>query len=101
EAIGALLHRLNREYSLAIIQVTHLLEEAALAQRVVVMDRGRIVIDGPPVTIFADLERLRRLELAIPGPLELAARLRAAGLPLAPEAVTVEAIAAQIAHFLC
>ncbi|HEX9438577.1 MAG TPA: ATP-binding cassette domain-containing protein [Roseiflexaceae bacterium] len=101
EAIGALLHRLNREYSLAIIQVTHLLEEAALAQRVVVMDQGRIVIDGPPAAIFADLERLRRLELAIPAPLELAARLRAAGLPLAPEAVTVEAIAAQIAHILC
>ena len=53
------------------------------------------------VAIFADLERLRRLGLAIPAPLELAARLRAAGLPLAPSAVTVEAIAAQIAHLLC
>jgi len=96
--IVALLHQLGREYGLTIIQVTHLLEEAALAERVVVIEQGQIVMDGTPASIFADLERLRRLKLAIPEPIELAARLRAAGIPIAREALTVEAIARELAH---
>lgn len=97
EATGALLHQLNRELGVTIIQITHLVEEAVLARRVVVMDQGRIALDGPPAAVFADLARLRRLKLAIPEPIALAARLRAAGLPIAPDALTVEAIARQIA----
>ena len=96
--IVSLLHQLNREHGLTIIHVTHLLEEAALAQRVVVMKQGQIAMEGTPATIFADLERLRRLKLAIPTPIELAARLRTAGLPVAQEAVTVEAIAQELVH---
>ncbi len=94
--IVALLHQLQREYGLTIIQVTHLLEEAALAERVVVMEQGQIVLEGTPANVFADLERLRQLKLAIPEPVELAARLRAAGLPLSQEALTVEAIAQEL-----
>src|SRR2546428_1210239 len=55
--IVTLLHQLNRQHGLTIIQVTHLLEEAALAQRIVVMEQGQIVMEGTPTTIFADLER--------------------------------------------
>jgi energy-coupling factor transport system ATP-binding protein len=93
QEIVALLHQLNQEHGLTILHVTHLLEEAALAQRVVVMESGRIVLDGPPAAIFADLGRLRQLKLAIPEPIELAARLRNKGFPLSAEAITVEAIA--------
>jgi len=96
--IVSLLHQLNREHGLTIIHVTHLLEEAALAQRVVVMEQGQIAMEGTPATIFADLERLRQLKLAIPAPIELAARLRTVGLPVAQEAVTVEAIAQELVH---
>jgi energy-coupling factor transport system ATP-binding protein len=95
--ITTLLHDLNRRYGLTIIQVTHFLEEAALAERVVVMEQGRIVMEGPPAEVFADIERLRRLKLAIPEPVELAQRLRNAGLPISREALTVEAIAREIA----
>jgi energy-coupling factor transport system ATP-binding protein len=94
-----LLDMLNREHGLAIILVTHLLEEAARAQRVVVLDQGQIAFDGTPAAIFADLDRMRRLKLAIPAPIELAARLRAAGIPLDPAALTVEAIAQEISQF--
>jgi energy-coupling factor transport system ATP-binding protein len=94
--IVALLHQLQQEHGLTIIQVTHLLEEAAQAQRIVVMEQGRIVMEGTPATIFADLEQLRRLKLAIPAPIELAARLRNTGWPIAREAVTVEAIAREL-----
>src|SRR5215212_9339729 len=88
-----LLHALNREHGLAIILVTHLLEEAAHAQRVVVLEGGQIAFDGTPAAVFANLEQMRHLKLAIPAPIELAARLRAAGLPLDSAALTVEAIA--------
>ncbi len=95
--ITDLLHDLNRRYGLTIIQVTHFLEEAALAGRVVVMEQGRIVMEGTPAEVFADIERLRRLKLAIPEPVELAQRLSNAGLSISHEALTVEAIAREIA----
>lgn len=94
--IVSLLHQLNQQHGLTIIQVTHLLEEAALAQRVIVMEQGRIVMQGPPAIIFSDLERLRQLKLAIPEPIELASRLRNAGVPISLEALTAEAIAEEL-----
>lgn len=96
QEITALLHQLNREYGLTIIQVTHFLEEAALAQRIVVMEQGQIILEGAPAEIFADLERLRALNLAIPEPVALAARLRDVGFPIAPAAVTIEALAREL-----
>lgn len=97
QEIVALLHQLQRTYGLTILHVTHLLEEAVLAERVLVMEQGRVVMQGPPATIFADIDRLRALKLAIPEPLELVARLRAAGRPIAPTALTEEAIAKELA----
>jgi energy-coupling factor transport system ATP-binding protein len=94
--IVTLLHELNREYGLTVIQVTHLLEEAALAPRVVVMEQGQIVMEGTPAMVFADLEQLRRLKLAVPEPIELAGRLRNAGLAISQEALTVQAIAQEL-----
>ena len=96
QEIVALLHQLNERFGLTIIQVTHFLEEAALAQRVLIMQQGQIVMEGPPAVIFDDLERLHQLKLAIPEPIELARRLRDAGLPISREALTVEAIAREI-----
>jgi energy-coupling factor transport system ATP-binding protein len=96
QEIVTLLHQLNREHGLTIVHVTHLLEEAALAQRVIVMEGGQVVMDGPPATIFADLERLRQLKLAIPEPIELVARLRNIGFSLPAEALTIETIAREL-----
>jgi len=94
--ITALLHQLHQEHGLTILHVTHLLEEAAQAQRVVVLEHGSIAMDGTPAEIFVDLERLRQLQLAIPEPIELAGRLRDAGLPISRQALTVEAIAQEL-----
>jgi energy-coupling factor transport system ATP-binding protein len=98
--IVALLRQLNREHGLTIIHVTHLLEEAVAADRIVVLEHGRVALDAPPPAIFADLARLQRLRLAIPAPIELAARLRAAGLAIDPAALTIEAIAAELGRLL-
>lgn len=96
QEIVRLLHSLRYEYGLTIIHVTHLLEEVMEAERILVMEQGRILMQGRPATIFADLDRLRALKLVIPEPLELAARLRSAGIPLAPTALTAEAIAKEL-----
>jgi energy-coupling factor transport system ATP-binding protein len=98
QEIVMLLHQLNKEHGLTIIHVTHLLEEIVHAQRIIVMEQGKIVMEGYPADIFANLERLRQLKLAIPEPIELAARLRDAGLPISQEALTVEDIAQEIAR---
>ncbi len=96
QEIVALLHQLRREQGLTIIHVTHLLEEAALAERIIVMQEGRVVMQGTPAAIFADLEHLRSLNLAIPAPLELAARLRSAGIAVSADALSIEAIAQEM-----
>jgi len=100
QEIVGLLHHLNRAYGLTILHVTHLLEEAAPAQRIVVMEQGTIAMEGTPADVFADLERLRRLRLNIPEPIALAARLRASGMAIGREALTVEAITGEIAREL-
>ena len=98
QEIVALLHQLHKQYGLTIIHVTHLLDEIVLAQRVVVMEQGEVVMQGTPAALFADLPRLRALKLSIPEPIELAARLRATGRPIARDAITLEAIARELSH---
>ena len=96
QEVVRLLHHLRRAYGLTIIHVTHLLEEAAQAERILVMERGRLLMQGRPAAIFSDLERLRALKLIVPEPLELAARLRAAGLPISPLALDEQRIAEEL-----
>jgi energy-coupling factor transport system ATP-binding protein len=81
------MQRLNDE-GIAVIHITHSAAEAARARRVTVMDRGRIVLDGPPEQVFQRDEEIRRLGLEVPVLAELTARLRRRGWPLP---VTMEA----------
>jgi energy-coupling factor transport system ATP-binding protein len=97
--IQSLLRRLNREQGLTIVQVTHLLEEAALADRIVVLEGGRVALSGTPAEVFSDLERLQKLGLAIPDVIALANRLRVAGLPIPPDALTAEAVASALMDY--
>lgn len=94
--IVRLLHDLHRQYGLTIIHVTHLLEEVLEAERILVMERGRLLMQGGPAAIFSDLERLRALKLIVPQPLELAARLRAAGLSISPLALDEQRIVEEL-----
>lgn len=98
QELTQLLSQLNRDYGITIVQVTHLLEEAVYADRVVVMEQGRITLEAAPAPFFSDLARLQSLKLVIPDPIVLADRLRAAGFPIVQDAVTVDAIAKEIAR---
>ncbi len=90
--IAGLLRQLNRERGLTVIHVTHLLEEAANAHRVVVLDGGRVALDAPPAKAFADLDCLRALRLVIPDTARLGELLRAMGKPVAADALSPEAL---------
>lgn len=90
--ISALLRQLNREHGLTVIHVTHLLEEAAAAHRVVALDGGRVALDATPAIAFDDLDRLRVLRLVIPDTAQLIERLRAAGIAAPSDALAPDAL---------
>ena len=81
---------LNRREHVTVILITHYMEEAACADRVCVMDRGRIVLSGTPREIFSRVEELRALHLDVPEVTEIAHILKKAGLPLPDGILTKE-----------
>ena len=80
------IHRLNREKGITIILITHYMDEAAGADRVVVMDKGKILLDGTPREVFSQVETVKATGLDLPQPTELFYRLRKKGVDL-PEGV--------------
>lgn len=89
--------RLNREEGHTVVLITHFMEEAAQADRVVVMAGGRIVLEGPPRRVFQETDRLRQLHLDIPPITQLAGKLQAAGWPVPADSLTVEELAESVA----
>ena len=85
--------KLNRELGITVVFITHFMEEAALADRVVVMDRGRIAAAGTPAAVFADTALLSRTGLELPPAAQLAAALREKGVALDGDTLTPEACA--------
>ena len=85
--------RLCREMGITVVMITHFMEEAVLADRVVVLDRGRIAAEGAPVDVFADDALLRRTGLELPFAAKLAEEVRAAGVPLPDGTLTPESVA--------
>lgn len=80
--VMAVLKKLNQEENMTVIHITHHMEEAADADRILVMDGGKLVMDGTPREVFADGEKLKEHALSLPVAAELADMLRKAGLPV-------------------
>jgi energy-coupling factor transport system ATP-binding protein len=85
-----LAHELRDSQGLAVIHITHFMHEVVGFDRVIVLDDGRIVMDGPPREVFARADELRAIGLAVPQVTELGRRLRARGLALPPALLTPE-----------
>ena len=81
--------KLNREFGITVILITHYMDEAVKADRVVVMDGGRIALDGTPKEVFRNVEKMKQLGLDVPQATELAYRLRKKGFKL-PEDILDE-----------
>jgi len=82
--------KLNQEENLTIILITHFMEEAILADRVVVMEEGHIVMDGRPREVFAQVGKIKALGLDVPPMMELRNQLNQAGVQLPADILTVE-----------
>jgi energy-coupling factor transport system ATP-binding protein len=81
------LHRLAREQGITVIHITHFMHEVTEFQRVIVMNEGRIVMDGSPSIIFARSDELQALGLDVPMVTRLGQRLRAQGWTSLPEVI--------------
>ena len=92
--------RLQRELGMTVVLITHHMDEAARAQRLVVMDNGHVVMDGPPAQVFQNVVGLRRLGLEVPDSVALLYKLRQAGLDVPLDVLTPEDCAQALAHIL-
>lgn len=75
------IRRLNNKFGITIILITHYMEEAALADRIVVMDNGEIIMDGVPRDVFSNVELMKKVGLDVPQVTELMYLLGKSGLP--------------------
>ena len=92
--------RLNREKGITVIMITHYMDEAAMADRIVVLNDGEAILDGTPSEVFEREELLKDCGLAIPQCTELVHKLRRAGIELSGECVTLEDCAQLIINSL-
>lgn len=72
---------LNRDFGITIVLITHYMDEAAQADRIVVMDNGEIIMDGKPKEVFSEVETMKRIGLDVPQVTELMYLLGQCGLP--------------------
>ena len=90
------LHSLNEEKGITIILITHHMNEAIKADRVFVMDKGKLVMQGNPKEVFSHVEKLKSLGLEVPQVTELAYMLKKSGLNIEDGILTVEELMMQI-----
>lgn len=92
--------QLNREEGITVVWITHFMEEAAQADRLLVMDRGRVVLSGRPREVFEQAEAIKAYGLEVPEMMELSHQLRAAGVALPQGILNVEEMVVELCR-LC
>jgi energy-coupling factor transport system ATP-binding protein len=91
---------LNEEYGITVILITHYMDEAVKANRVIVMDEGKIILDGTPKEVFSKVEEMRELSLTVPQTVEILHGLNQGGETLALDKLTVEECADELMKYL-
>ena len=92
---------LNRQKGITVIWITHFMEEAAAADRVVVVSDGEVQMDGTPREVFSQVDRMRQLHLDVPPMAALAEELRKAGMPIRDGILTIEEMVQEVEKTLC
>lgn len=93
-------YRLNQEEGVTIIAITHHMEEAVMADRLVVMAAGQVMLQGPPREIFRQVDRLRELHIDVPQITQLALALHDRFPNFPPDILTVDEFVAAVQHRL-
>ena len=73
---------LNRNYGITVILITHYMDEAAKADRIVVMDKGKLILDGKPRDVFSNVEKMKNIGLDVPQVTELSYELQKVGIKI-------------------
>ena len=94
--IFELARRINREEGITVVWITHFMEEAAQADRLIVMDSGRIALEGVPREVFSRVDQVRGLGLDVPEMMRLADMLRLKGVKLPQGIMTVDEMAVEL-----
>ena len=97
----ATVRKLNREKGMTVVWITHFMEEAAIADRLVVMNDGSVAMEGTPRQVFSRVEEIKALGLDVPPMAELAQALRDKGLPLPEGILTVSDMVKELKNVLC
>ena len=93
-------HELNRREKITVLLITHYMEEAVDADRVVVMDEGKAVMDGTPREIFSRVKELKQYSLDVPQVTELADELAEAGLPITRGVLTMDELLSELVPYM-
>lgn len=99
EEVMRTVQALHDERGMTVVYITHFMEEAAQADRILVMIKGELVMDGTPREIFSDVARLKELGLDVPVASEVAHDLRAAGIPLREDIITDEELGEALCQY--
>ena len=82
--------KLNREYGITVVFITHYMDEAVKANRVVVMDKGAIILDGKPKDVFVHINKLKEVGLDVPEATELSFELIKEGVDLPRDILDID-----------
>ncbi len=91
---------LNKDEGITVIHITHFMEEAIRADRVVVIEEGQIIIDGTPKEVFKEVEKLQDMGLDVPQVTLMAHKLREQGLDIRNDVLTVEEMVESLCQLL-
>ncbi|MDD6012960.1 MAG: energy-coupling factor transporter ATPase, partial [Oscillospiraceae bacterium] len=91
---------LNRDFGITVLFITHYMDEAVKANRVIVMDEGNILLDGTPREVFANVEILKSCGLDVPEATELSRLLRSSGVRLRPDILDIDELFQSLTEIL-
>ena len=94
--VMATIRRLNKEEGITVILITHFMDEAVQADRVIVMQKGQIIMEGTPKQVFVEIDKLKEVGLDVPQVTELCSRLRKEGIDISPDVLTVEEMVVEL-----
>jgi len=94
------LRELNRDHGITIVLITHYMDEAAQCDRVVVVDGGKLLMNGTPREVFRQVDRLKAVGLDVPQVTELMHALREAGVPVREDIITEEECEEELTRLL-
>ena len=94
------IRNLKEQEHMTVVLITHYMDEAAQADRVIVLDKGRVLMDDTPRNIFSQVKQLKKIGLDVPQVTELAYELEKAGVPIRHDVLTVTECADELMKLL-